>query len=74
MEDGSSCGSTHRVQLDHVTPFGKGGAATADDLRCLCLGHNDLAARQALGDRWMDRYTGRPRRRPEALATSPAPP
>jgi 5-methylcytosine-specific restriction endonuclease McrA len=57
MGDGSICGSTHRVQLDHIEPFAKGGAATADKLRCLCDSHNDLAARQVYGDDLMNKYT-----------------
>jgi hypothetical protein len=56
-EDGSICGSTHRVQLDHIEPFAKGGAATVDKIRCLCAPHNDLAARQAYGDDLMNNYT-----------------
>jgi hypothetical protein len=62
MEDGSVCGSTYRVQLDHIEPFARGGGSTADELRCLCQPHNDLAARQAFGNSVMDRYTGRVRR------------
>jgi hypothetical protein len=62
MEDGSVCGSTYRVQLDHIEPFARGGASTPDRLRCLCQPHNDLAARQAFGNPVMDRYTGKAHR------------
>jgi hypothetical protein len=69
VEGGGVCGSTFQVELDHVTPRGKGGLATVDGMRCLCRAHNLLAARQAYGDEWMDRFTvgGRPR------GASPAP-
>jgi hypothetical protein len=55
--DGGVCGSTHRVQFDHVVPVARGGESTARNLRLACAVHNDLAARQAFGDRWMDRFT-----------------
>jgi hypothetical protein len=62
MEDGTVCGSTYRVQLDHIEPFARGGPSTAETLRCLCQGHNDLAARRAFGNSVMDRYTGQAHR------------
>jgi hypothetical protein len=58
LEGGGICGSTHRVQLDHVVPCAKGGPSTIENLRCLCRRHNERAARHAFGDAWMDRYTG----------------
>jgi hypothetical protein len=54
---GGICGSTLRVELDHQVPRALGGPSTASNLRVLCKVHNDLAARQAFGDAWMDRYT-----------------
>ena len=68
MEDGSACGSTQRVQLDHVRPFARGGASTAGELRCLCQAHNDRAARDAFGDAGRDRCTGRRRLREDGFA------
>jgi 5-methylcytosine-specific restriction endonuclease McrA len=59
---GGICGSTLRVEIDHVLPRARGGPSTAEGTRLLCRVHNDLAARLAFGDRWMDRYTGRGRR------------
>jgi hypothetical protein len=56
--DGGVCGSTCRVQFDHVQPRARGGKSTVANLRLLCATHNDLAARQAYGDAWMDRFTG----------------
>jgi hypothetical protein len=57
LEAGGICGSTHRLQLDHVVPRGRGGASTVENLRVLCRTHNDLAARQVYGDAWMDLFT-----------------
>jgi hypothetical protein len=55
---GGVCGSTLRVELDHVVPRARGGPSTEGNLRVLCRIHNGLAARQALGDGWMSRFTG----------------
>ncbi len=55
--DGSVCGSTHRVQFDHVVPVAHGGRSTVGNLRLACSQHNDLAARQVFGDAWMDQFT-----------------
>jgi hypothetical protein len=57
LESGGICGSTLRVELDHVRAKALGGKATVDDMRCLCKPHNDLAARETFGDAWMDRFT-----------------
>ena len=67
---GGICGSTHRVELDHVVPVGRGGKATVANLRVLCGTHNALAARQAYGDAFMGRF----RRIPGASDRQPAPP
>jgi hypothetical protein len=55
--DGGICGSTHRVELDHIIPVGRGGRPTVPNLRVLCGVHNDVAARQVYGTAWMDRFT-----------------
>jgi hypothetical protein len=63
LADGGICGSTHRVELDHVVPVGRGGRSTASQMRTLRKFHNDLAAREVYGDELMDRFTrgaGRP--------------
>lgn len=57
VASGGICGSTHRVEIDHIDPVALGGVATVERCRLLCKAHNDLAARQAYGDAWMDRYT-----------------
>ncbi len=62
LASGGICGSTHRLQLDHVQPLALGGASTIENLRVTCQAHNLLAARLALGNEVMDRYA--PRRRP----------
>jgi 5-methylcytosine-specific restriction endonuclease McrA len=64
---GGICGSTLRLQLDHVVPRARGGPSTVGNLRVLCAMHNDLAARDAFGGAWMDRFTG-PRRAEHAQA------
>jgi 5-methylcytosine-specific restriction endonuclease McrA len=61
LPSGEACGSTHRLELDHIVPRARGGAPTADNLRIRCRGHNLEEARRALGDALMDAYA--PRRR-----------
>ncbi len=67
LDGGGICGSTHRLQFDHVVPRARGGKSTVAGVRVLCQLHNLLAARQHFGDAWMDRYTlaGRPTRAPQ---------
>jgi 5-methylcytosine-specific restriction endonuclease McrA len=55
LHDGGRCGSTHRLELDHVVPKARGGASTADNLRLLCGAHNAEAARRVFGAGWMAR-------------------
>jgi 5-methylcytosine-specific restriction endonuclease McrA len=57
LDSGGTCGSTLRLEIDHVVPRGRGGASTVDGCRLLCAFHNQLAARQVYGDDWMDRFT-----------------
>jgi hypothetical protein len=56
LDSGGCCGSTHRLQLDHVVPWAQGGTPTVDGLRLLCGRHNLMAARQAFGRHCVDRY------------------
>jgi len=78
LAGGGTCGSTHRLELDHVVPHARGGPATVANLRVLCRFHNDLAARQLLGEEWMAwRRAGEGRPREGAVPppfTAPAPP
>jgi 5-methylcytosine-specific restriction endonuclease McrA len=57
LDSGGICGSTTRLEIDHVVPRARGGASTVDGCRLLCAAHNQLAARQVYGDEWMDRFT-----------------
>jgi hypothetical protein len=41
---GHRCGSRKFLQLDHVTPFAKGGPNTAENLRWMCGAHNRYRA------------------------------
>jgi len=59
LDSGGICGSTLRLEIDHVVPRGRGGASTVDGCRLLCAAHNQLAARQVYGDDWMDQFTDR---------------
>jgi hypothetical protein len=60
LDAGGCCGSTLRLELDHIVPWADWGGEQEANLRLLCGGHNRLAARLAFGDRVMGRY-GSPR-------------
>ncbi len=60
---GGVCGSTLRLEFDHVVPRARGGPSTVEGIRLLCAVHNQLAARRAFGGDWMDRFTVRRRPR-----------
>jgi len=70
LDSGGICGSTHRVQFDHIVPRARGGPSTIENIRVLCAMHNDLAARQTFGNAWMDRFTRRGCTSAAASATS----
>ncbi len=57
LDSGGCCGSTHRLELDHLDPWARFGEPTVDNLRVVCRSHNTLAARWAFGARCMERYT-----------------
>jgi 5-methylcytosine-specific restriction endonuclease McrA len=57
FDSGEVCGSTVRLELDHVVPRALGGPSTIDNVRVTCNGHNQLAARRVFGDACIDRYT-----------------
>ncbi len=59
LADGSVCGATARLEIDHVVPRGKGGPSTVENCRVLCKGHNIEAARREYGDEAMDLFTKR---------------
>jgi 5-methylcytosine-specific restriction endonuclease McrA len=58
LDGGGTCGSTHRLELDHQLPWARFSEPTVDNLRVLCRHHNVLAARQAFGNRCVARYAG----------------
>jgi hypothetical protein len=58
IESGGICGSTFRLEFDHRIPRACAGPSTTENVRLLCRFHNDLAARRAFGDVWMDQFTG----------------
>jgi 5-methylcytosine-specific restriction endonuclease McrA len=58
LDTGGRCGSTHRLELDHIQPRARGGEPTEANLRLICAAHNRLAARLAFGARCMERYAG----------------
>jgi hypothetical protein len=57
VEGGGTCGSTLRLEFDHVQPRARGGPSTFENVRLACRLHNQHAARLAFGDAWMDRFT-----------------
>jgi hypothetical protein len=63
LDGGGTCGSTYRLELDHLAPWARFRSPTVDNLRVVCRHHNTLAARQAFGERCMARYAKRPRER-----------
>ncbi len=58
LDGGGRCGSTHRLELDHVVPWARWGDSTEANLRLTCAAHNRLAAREMFGERCVDRYAG----------------
>ncbi len=56
LDAGGSCRSTNRLELDHIVPWADWGPSTVENLRVVCHLHNYLAARQAFGERQMNRY------------------
>ena len=47
--DGKRCGSTWRLELDHVIPVALGGETSVENLRVLCRAHNRFEAERVLG-------------------------
>jgi hypothetical protein len=57
--DGVRCRETRLLELHHVTPYARNGAATADNLALYCRAHNALAAEHDFGRAFMARHSGR---------------
>jgi len=64
-EKGHRCESLTRLELDHIEPAARGGAATVANLRLRCRAHDQLAAEQAFGAGFMKRKRDESRRRVE---------
>jgi 5-methylcytosine-specific restriction endonuclease McrA len=62
MPGGGVCGSTRRLELDHLHAKALGGKATADNLAVRCRPHNLANARETFGDALIDLYTRNPRK------------
>src|SRR6266542_2082528 len=45
------CGATAFLEFHHVTPFARGGAATAENIQLRCRAHNQFEALEAFGPR-----------------------
>jgi len=56
LDGGGCCGSTHRLELDHIHPWARDGEPTVANLRVVCRAHNALAARREFGARCVERY------------------
>ncbi len=75
LESGGVCGSTLRIEFDHITPRALGGPSTIENIRVACAVHNQHSARQVFGDEWMDQFTrrrGRGRDAPPKETSAPS--
>ncbi|HEX8909282.1 MAG TPA: HNH endonuclease signature motif containing protein [Anaeromyxobacteraceae bacterium] len=61
-EDGHRCGSTWKLELDHIKPAALGGPSTVDNLRVCCRSHNQLHADHAFGRAHMELFRRGPAR------------
>jgi hypothetical protein len=68
LDGGGLCGSTVRLEFDHVIPRGRGGTSEPSNLRLLCRFHNQYVARQVYGGDLMDRFAARVPRASEPVA------
>jgi len=59
--DGRRCDSNHQLELHHLVPFARGGAATVDGLALRCKAHNLHEARRDFGDDHVERAIDRAR-------------
>jgi 5-methylcytosine-specific restriction endonuclease McrA len=57
LQGGGICGSTWRVEYDHIQPRALGGQSTIENGRLACDVHNDFSARLIFGDDWMNQFT-----------------
>ncbi len=52
-KQGRRCGSTRRLEFDHILPVARGGKSRVDNLRLLCRAHNQYEAERAFGRDFM---------------------
>ncbi len=55
-EDGHRCGSTWKLEIDHLVPAALGGPSTVENLRVCCHTHNQLHADHAFGRAHMELF------------------
>jgi hypothetical protein len=67
MPGGGVCGSTHKLELDHLVARALGGKPTVENIGLRCRSHNLANARETFGDALMDVYTRNPRRPPDGV-------
>ncbi len=68
LASGKRCGSTRKIEIDHVVPVALGGKTELGNLRQLCSAHNQLHARQVFGRRFIEGKIAA-RREPDATPT-----
>jgi len=56
---GKRCGATRGLQIDHITPYARGGTHAVSNLRLLCAQHNRLEAESAFGQDHVRQYRRR---------------
>ena len=52
--DGTECGCEVGLEIDHRIPWARGGRTEESNLRVLCRAHNQLAARQEFGAKFIE--------------------
>lgn len=56
MPDGSRCGATRMLEVDHRVPVARGGTNALDNLELVCREHNTLRSHRLLGAQCADRW------------------
>ena len=57
-EDGIRCECKHNLHLEHIKPFAVGGGHEPQNLRVLCHAHNQLMAKLAFGETYIQSRIG----------------
>ena len=47
------CDSKHNLHIDHIQPHALGGTSEIDNLRLLCAAHNQMLAKEAFGEEFI---------------------